>query len=142
MLKSARIPWLLLALLFFLGATPEHPGHMVQPDRIQATAADAGRFLQVVGGKAQWSDGVPVPLFIKNASTSMVTGLPVIARDLNTGVLTLPSAPTPATSLELYCNGIRQQWGVDFTLNGAVVTPALDAKGVFINSVIVGDWHR
>lgn len=133
-------------------ATADHPNHMVRPDRIQAGPADEGRFLQAVGGKTQFSDGVPVPIFIKNANVNAVAGMPVIARDLSTGVLTLPSVPTPASSLELYCNGLRQAWGRDFTVNGAQVTPGPDVtingvpyspKGVFINALeIVGDWQR
>jgi hypothetical protein len=144
-----RNKWLSLIGLWILArlpgkaATPEHPNHMVKLDRLQVTAADNGKYLQVVGGVVAPSDGVPIPVFVRNASTSTVAGLPVIARDLSTGVLTLPSVPTPATSLEIYCNGIRQQWALDFTVNGAVVTPVgPEAKGVFINSIIVGDWQR
>lgn len=133
-------------------ATPEHPGHIVLPERLQTTPADEGRYLQVVAGKGKWSDGAPVPIFIRNASVNTVAGMPVIARDLSTGVLTLPSAPTTATSLQIYCNGLRQAWGRDYTVNGATVTPGPDVtiggvtyspRAVFINAgEIVGDWQR
>lgn len=157
-MMMTRNKWLIggLAALFTRirakAATPEHPGHMVLPVRIQATAADNGKFLQCLSGITQFSDGVPVPIFVRNANVNTVAGMPVIIRDLSTGVLTLPSAPVPPASLEIYCNGARQAWGRDFTLSGTVVTPGPDVTigGVLYSPAsvfkmaleIVADWQR
>lgn len=121
-----RFPWLLLAVLILLGATAEHPNHIVKPDRIQATPADEGRYLQAIAGKGQWSSGVPIPIFVWNASLNPAAGSPVLTRDATTGVLTLPSAPNPQLSLQLHVNGLRQAGGRDYTLNGVLVTPGPD----------------
>lgn len=151
-----RFAWIIATLALLRtrlwAATPEHPGHVVLPNRIQATTTDEGKFMQAVAGKGQWSDGVPLPLFVRNANVNTVAGMPVITRDLSTGILTLPSAPVPPSSLEIYCNGVRQAWGRDFTLSGTVVTPGLDTtvggvtyspRAVFITALeIVADWQK
>ena len=116
-------------------ATPEHPNHMVRPDRIQAAVTDDGKFLQVVNGKAQWSGGVLAPQFVWNASLNPAPapGASAILRDATTGVLTLPSAPNPPQSLQVYLNGVRQVYGREFVVNGAVVTPGPDQT---VNGVV------
>lgn len=150
-----RHKWLIgitaVAGFLFVAATPEHPGHLVKPDRIQVGPADNGKFLQALSGKSQWSDGVPVPIFVTNATLKPVAGLPLITRDPITGVLTLPSVPNPPQSLRLYIS-VRQVWGRDFTVNGTQVTPGPDEtidgvtyspKRVFLEAVdIVADWQR
>jgi len=151
-MRSPHIPWLLLALLVLLGATSDHPNHPVQLDRIKVNATDNGRYLGIVAAKVQPVDGVGVPTFVTNASLQPVAGLPSITRDPITGILTLPSVPSPATSLRLYAGGVRQSWGRDFTVNGNLITPGPDVtvngqiyspKGVILDAIeIIADWQR
>ena len=157
MLRSTRIPWFLIALLFFLGATPESPHHMVRPDRIQAAASENGFYLQAVNGKGQWSPGVGVPVFVDGATTNPgTTGAPRITVDVTTGVITLPSAPVPPLSLQLFVNGLCQTAGRDYILSGLIATPGPDQiladgriyspKGAIIEAAtsgeIKGNWRR
>jgi hypothetical protein len=47
---------------------------------------------------------------------------------------TLSAAPSPASSLLLFLNGVEQLPGTDYTLSGSTIT--------YINAPVAGDWHN
>lgn len=48
--------------------------------------------------------------------------VPTGALDGTNAAFALPSAPSPATSLQVFRNGVLQKAGAQFTLSGAVIT--------------------
>lgn len=67
----------------------------------------------------------------------------VPVQNTTTGVLTLPQAPNPASSLHLYVNGLRQKLGEDYTLAGKIITPTAKAQETYRKPValIVADYR-
>jgi len=149
---NTRYLYIVAAVLLLTAATPQHPNHSVRLDRLQVSAADNDKYLQIVAGKVQPSSGVPLPVFV-DAALNVTTGVLPILRDGTTGVLTLPSAPNPPQSLHLYVNGLRQVLGRDIILNGTIATPGPDQtlpdgrvytpKGAILDAdEIVADYRR
>ena len=149
-----RHGWL-LGLIAALFALPRRiqAATRINLDQIRVNSADVGKFLGIVApGKVAPVAGV-APNYVDNASLNPPAGFPAILRAPTTGVLTLPSAPNPQTSLHLYAGGLRLVLGRDIVLNGTQVTPGPDqilADGstyspkeiILAASEIVGDWRN
>jgi hypothetical protein len=149
-----RYTWLLgIAAALFAIPRRLQAATRISLDQIRVSPADAGRFLGIVApGKVAPVDGVGVPVFVDNAALNPPPGFPAILRDPS-GILTLPSAPNPQSSLHLYVGGLRLVLGRDIILNGTQATPGPDqtlADGsaylprqiILAALEIVADWRR
>lgn len=138
----------LLLVVLLLGSitqavTPQHPGHAVLLNRLDAGGAVNGQYLRFDAPQG-WHpvDGVGIPIFVDNATLNPVAGLPSIQRNLATGELTLPSAPFPQRSLKLSVNGLTQAFGIDYTLNGVIATPAAANVALYKEAIEIVASYR
>lgn len=90
--------------------------------------------LQIIGGK--------LTVVFPSSSLTFVDGeTPTGMIDGTNRNFTLAASPNPATSLALYRNGVRQKFGVDYTLAGNAIT-FLAASTPESGAILTADYRR
>jgi hypothetical protein len=83
--------------------------------QLTGATGNAGDCVKVDGSSGPCGGGGVLPQF---SDSEVPTG----AINGSNATFTLAATPSPASSLQLYLNGLRQDAGVDYTLSGATIT--------------------